>query len=182
MLEQIATLSAEQDAFVSALPEMKENQVISGFDRFAASQYCTPSFFGCKICIGATASNGVIALSIQASTPLGTFDKTFKVSGNVNFGWNPIFMFKVNIKITNFRKSGNFIKFDASVKGCVKVPVFDDKCASFSHSFAIPAVSLPAQKALSNGSKAETENSERDYNTLLLFHALMDEKNGCNCH
>lgn len=100
------------------------------------------------------------------------------------FTWNPIGVFKVEIKITNFKKTGSTFSFKASINVCLKVPFFGWKCASYSHTFSVPtALSAPQHALLS--AKADDDDAEindKDYSTLLLLQALLEEKEGCNCH
>jgi hypothetical protein len=171
-----------QAAFLEALPETLEKQVITGFDAFAPVQFCTPSFLGCRVCIGANAVGNAIALSVSAHTPLGSFSKSFRITKNISFTWNPVGLFKVEFKITNFRKVGSVVRFDAAIRGCIKVPILGFKCKSFNHTFAVPTSLSDVQRAMLasdvNEEMEEGVNSSNDINTLLLVHALLAERDG----
>jgi hypothetical protein len=187
MAEQISLMPASQSSFLASLPEIQENQVITGFDAIAPVQFCTPSFLGCRVCIGANIVGGFVTLSISANTPFGGVSKSFKITNNISFTWNPFGLFKVEIKVTNFKKTSGKISFTISVKVCIKVPIFGWKCASYSHTFSIPTSLSSAQQAIFSAPSAEDDSDDApeaqgaDYGTLLLLHALLEEKGGCSC-
>lgn len=174
-----------QTSFLSALPETTENQIITGFDSFIPNQFCTPSFLGCKLCIGANVIGGFLTLTFQASTPFGGMSKSFKITNNISFTWNPVGLFKVEVKITNFRKVGNKFSFSISVKICIKVPILGWKCKTFSHTFSVPTVLPQAQQSLLAASATDDDDDGDDttnvYGTMLLLQAMLEEKGGCSC-
>ena len=184
MPDQTNFLSATQSSFLSALPETKENQVITGFDTFAAVQFCTPSFLGCKLCIGANVVGGFITLTVQASTPVGGFSKSFKITNNISFSWNPIGVFKVDFKISNFKKTGSTFSFNASFGVCLHIPFLGWKCATYSHTFTVPTIIHAAHLSVLNAKEEDNDSiaNSQDYSTLLLLHALVEDKESCNCH
>jgi hypothetical protein len=189
MAEQISLMPEAQSSFLASLPEIQENQVITGFDSLAPAQFCTPSFLGCRLCIGANVVSGGVALSVSANTPFGSVSKSFKISGNISFTWNPFGLFKVEFKVSNWRKTSSSIRFTISVKVCIKVPILGWKCKSFSNTFSIPIAFSSAQQALfaapsgtgDDDDDADIDAQGADYKTLLLMHALLEEKGGCNC-
>ncbi len=183
MSDQVSFLPAAQNSFLMSLPETKENQIITSFDSFAPVQFCTPSFLGSKLCIGANVVGGFVTLSVSASTPVGSFSKSFKITNNISFTWNPIGVFKVEFKISNFKKVGSTFSFSASINVCVKVPFIGFKCKSFSHTFSIPTLLPQSHQALLNSKEDENADGDnQEYSTSLLIHALLEKEEGCNCH
>jgi len=170
-----------QTSFLSALPEIKENQVITGFDAFAQAQFCTPSFLGCRLCIGATVVSGFLTLTFQAHTPVGGFSKSFRITNNISFSWNPIGVFKVEVKITNFRKAGGTFSFKVSVNVCLRVPILGWRCKSFSHTFSVPISLSPAHEGLLSAKAGDEDDDNPELSTLLLLHALVEKESTCNC-
>lgn len=175
-------LPEAQSAFLEALPEIKENQVITGFDSFAQAQFCTPSFLGCRLCIGANVVGGFVTLSVQANTPVGGFSKSFRITNNISFSWNPIGVFKVEFKITNFRKTGGSFSFSASINLCLRVPFLGFKCKSFSHTFAIPTALADSHRQLMSAKADDDSFDTQEYSTLLLLHAMVEKENHCTCN
>lgn len=163
-----------------ALAEVANEQVYTGYDSMALIQFCTPTFVGCKVCISANSVSNYIVLGLQASTPFGSYSKSFKITNNVCFTWQPLGLFKVEICVKNFAKVGKTFSFTASVKGCLKVPIFGWKCASYSYSFSVPTPFNEAHAGLLSESE---EINEKDYSTFLALYALATQEQAeCNCH
>ena len=131
------------------LTEVEEGKLYSGYDTLAAIQFCTPSVLGCSACIGASVVDGYVSLNVSVNTPFGNVSKTFKITNNISFTWQPFSRFKVTITVTNFSSQGNNFNFDAGIQVCIQVPFVGWKCASYSHHFSIPTlVAGDAQKEL----------------------------------
>lgn len=162
------------------ITEVANDQVYTGFDSMATIQYCTPSFLGCKVCLGANTSGSSVTLSVSVSTPFGSYTKSFKFSSNVCFTYQPVSLFKVELCIKNFKKVGHTISFDVSVKGCLKVPIFGWKCSSYSHHFSVPTPFSDSHASLLSDSD---DINEKDYTTFLALYALATQEQAeCNCH
>ena len=163
---------------VNVPEETVNNQVYTNYDSMAIVQYCTPSFVGCKVCINVGVESGYVALTIQASTPFGSYSKTFKITNNISFTWQPLSVFKVALKITNFSNPSHSFSFDASIQGCLKVPFFGWKCSSYNHHFSVPTAIPATHQELLKGKEID----DKDYSALLAMHTLVTENQNCNCH
>ena len=164
------------------LAEVSDEQVYSGYDSMALIQFCTPGFFGCKVCISANTVGNYVVLELRASTPFGSYAKSFKITKNVCFTWKPLGLFKVEICVKNFAKVGRSFRFTASVKGCLNVPIFGWKCASYSYNFNIPT---PFSESHAGLMDTNEEIDEKDYSTYLALYALATQEQGageCDCH
>lgn len=182
MSDKNSFLPATQHSFLAALPETTENQIITGFDSFLPSQFCTPSFLGCKLCIGANVVGGFVTLTIQASTPFGGVTKSFKITNNISFTWAPFGLFKVEVKIANFKKTGSTFSFSLSVSVCIKVPFLGWKCATYSHTFSIPTILPQAHQSFLSAKADDDDDSQaNNFAAMLLVSGLLEEKGGCNC-
>ena len=184
MPDQISFMPASQNSFLAALPETTDNQTITGFDSFIPNQVCTPSFLGCRLCIGSNVVAGFLTVTIQASTPFGGVSKSFKITNNISFAWKPFGKFKVEIKITNFRKIGTRFSFSLAANFCIDIPILGWKCKSFNHNFLIPTVLPQAHQSFlsANGDDdGDDYDKNNSYTTMLLLNAMIEEKNGCNC-
>ena len=183
MSAQVSFISESQNSFLSALPEVMDNQTITGFDSFTPNQFCTPTFLSCRLCIGVNVVNGFLTLTIQASTPFGGITKSFKITNNVSFTWNPFGLFKVEIQIANFSRTGSGFSFKITVKICIRIPVLGWKCKTFSHIFAVPTVLPQAQQSFLSATADDdsAEAATNVYGTMLMLQAMLEDKNGCTC-
>lgn len=183
MSAQVSFISESQNSFLAALPAIAENQIITGFDSFIPNQFCTPSFLGCKLCIGANVVNGFLTLTFQASTPFGGVNKSFKITNNINFTWNRFGLFKVEVKIANFTRTGSSFSFKITVKICIKVPIWGWKCKSFSHTFSVPTVLPQAQQSFLSASADDdsVDDTNNVYGTMLMLQAILEDKSVCSC-
>jgi hypothetical protein len=161
------------------LADTVNEQVYTDYDTFGIVEICTPSILGAKACIGANVVSNYVALTISARTPFGSVSKTFKITKNINFTWQPFGLFKLEVSITNFAKTGGTISFKISVKVCVKVPFLGWKCISYSRVISIPASFHETNAALFSAD----ENANLDqYATAYLLYAMADkEQSHCDC-
>lgn len=158
----------------------QNNGVYSDYEAVMPNvSWCTPTFLGFGVCVDASASGGVVNLTLTLRTPAGNYSKTFQFNSNVCFDWNlPIPMSPgVGICITNLSTSPR-VSFTLTLKLCVSVPIIGRKCVSWSHNFVLPFASGQMLGA-------NTHVSPDDLAALaqLLAHTLDEKSSGeCNCH
>jgi hypothetical protein len=167
--------------FMSKIIEIKEGQIIEGYDNYAAVEWCTPSVAGCSACISVTTSgNSTITLTITLKTPFGNYSKSFTVSNNICFTFQPVSKAKIELCVSNFKPEAKQICFTVGGKVCLEVPFFGWKCTpQFSHQFCVP---LPGH---SIHDKLETKAFDDAQLTslIVLNHSLQTVNEGsCNCH
>lgn len=121
---------------------------IEGYDFANTVEWCSPSFKKCKICMGASANQGEVTLTVSLKTPIKNFTKHFTFNSNVSFTWQPNSRFKVTLKISDLTINDYEASFDVSAKISVKVPVFGWKSKTFTHHFDVPVFSAEQNKAL----------------------------------
>ncbi|MES2630051.1 MAG: hypothetical protein V4616_13890 [Bacteroidota bacterium] len=123
---------------MSQLTEVQHGAVITGYDAVNAVQICSPSYFGCKVCLAASAVNGVLTLTVSLNTPIISPSKTFAITGDINFTWAPVDRLKVSLSVTDFSdENGNF-SFTVAAGVSVKLPFIGWKSFNLSHTFNIP--------------------------------------------
>ena len=151
---------------------VKDNEVYTGFDDSSLVSYCTPRFMGFSICVDASASAGIVTITIKLNTPAGSYSKSFSFDSNTCFAWQPIPLAKLEVCIADFDTSSGEISFDLSIKLCVKVPILGWKCISYSHKFTVP---IPGENEY-----ARLEDLSDEHFALAMLLAEKTEQS-CNC-
>lgn len=161
--------------------EIKEGQVVTSFASFsAAPQFCTPTILGCKACITASISGGIVVLTVTLSSPIGTWTQSFSFNTNKCFTFQPNPRVKLELCISNFTASKNQICFTVGGKVCLKVPFLGWKCTpSFSRQFCLPIPGIKSKENLD----IDSIDDLTFMNLLLLSSKFEDaEDKNCNCH
>ena len=122
----------------SEIIEPQQNGNYTEYDSVTSTQFCSPTYMGFGVCVGATAENGYLVLQLIGKTPIGNYTKSFKITKDISFEWSPISRFKISVAITNFKNSGGYFSFDFKGKVCGKIPFLGWKCASYTHHFSLP--------------------------------------------
>lgn len=131
-------ISTDLEQPVKQLTEAKQSENYTGYDFYTGVRICTPTYYGFGVCIGATAKDGYVVLALTAKTPLGDYNKNFKITKDISFTWQPLSRFKVTVEITNFKDSDGDFSFDVKINACGKIPFLGWKCKGYSHHFSIP--------------------------------------------
>ncbi len=147
------------------LTEVEEGELYAGYDSISGAHFCTPTFMGCSACAYPNVVDGYAALVVSFNSPVGSFSKTFKLTNNVNFDWEPFSRFKLQITVTNFSKSGNITSFDAGFKIGINVPVLGWKYASYQNHFFIRGL-------VANASDID----DNQFSSMLALHASFDNE------
>ena len=156
---------------MSKILNVENGAVITGYDSLAASEWCTPSFLGCSMCISASAVKGQVTITIALKTPFGNVSKSFSFNTNTSFTWQPFSKFKTTVSIANFNEAGGVFTFDLGVNPCVDVPFLGWKCFNFSHTFTVPL--------LLHGIENEIDDSQ--FASILALHAGGALNAPCHC-
>lgn len=151
------------------LTEVVEGNVYTDYDNLAAVQFCTPTILGCNACINASVVDRYVVLGISLNTPLGLVSKSFKVTNNISFNWQPFSRFKLEVSVSNFSEAGNVFSFDAGGKVLVNIPFIGWKSIGYSHHFNIPAALAINEKDL----------DDNQFSTLLSLHAAVANTGEC---
>lgn len=146
---------------MSKIATVENGAVYEGYDNLTAAEWCSPSFLGCSVCVGASAVKGLVTITLGLKTPFGNVSKSFSFNSNVSYTWQPFGKFKITISITNFNEAGGVFSFDLGLNPCVDIPVLGWKCFTFSHHFDIPLV-LP-------GIQNDIDDSQ--FASVLAFHS-----------
>lgn len=161
--------------------DVKDGQIVTSFASFsAAPQFCTPTILGCKACITATVSGGIVIITVTLSTPFGSWTQNFSFNTNKCFTFQPTPRVKLDLCISNFTASKNQICFTLSGKICIKLPFIGWKCTpNFSRQFCLP---IPGIKSKDNLDIDSIDDST--FVNLLLLSSKLEEAEGkdCNCH
>lgn len=81
---------------------------------------------------------GYIAMKLTANTPIGSYSKTFKVTKDIDFTWQPISRFKLEVQVNDFQEYPEDISFEFAGKIGVKLPFLGWKYLSVTHHFSVP--------------------------------------------
>ena len=153
---------------------VKEGQIVTDYDISASAEWCTPSILGCKACISVSADGkNSVLITIKLQSPVGSWSKTFKVSDNICFSFQPVGVAKIDVCISKFKVDKTEICFTFGGKVCFKVPFLGWKCTpELGHEFCIP---LPGSEmhGLLSGKSLKEENLGM---LLLLNNALQNDK------
>lgn len=125
---------------MSKIATVENDAVYEGYDNSTAIQWCSPTFLGCSVCVGASAVKGLVTITLGLNTPFGNVSKNFSFNSNVNYTWQPFSKFKISVSITNFNEAGGVFSFDLGLNPCIDIPYLGWKCTNFSHHFNVPLV------------------------------------------
>lgn len=156
---------------MSKILNVENGAVYEGYDSLAASEWCTPSFLGCSMCISASAVKGQVTITLGLKTPFGNVTKSFSFNTNTSFTWQPFSKFKITVSITNFNEASGVFSFDLGLNPCVDVPFLGWKCFNYSHTFSVPL--------LLAGIQSEIDDSQ--FTSLLTLHATGSLNAPCQC-
>ncbi|QSB25210.1 hypothetical protein [Flavobacterium sp. CLA17] len=156
---------------MSKILNVENGAVYEGYDSLAASEWCTPSFLGCSMCISASAIKGQVTITLGLKTPFGNVTKSFSFNTNTSFTWQPFSKFKITVSITNFNEASGVFSFDLGLNPCVDVPFLGWKCFNYSHTFSVPL--------LLAGIQSEIDDSQ--FTSLLTLHASGSLNAACQC-
>ena len=156
---------------MAKLANVEEGAVYEGYDNLFASEWCTPSFLGCSVCVAASAVKGQVTLTIGLKTPFGNVSKSFSFNTNVSYTWQPFSRFKITVSITNFNEAGGVFSFDLGLNPCIDVPFVGWKCFNYSHHFSVPL-------AL-NG--IENNIDDTQFASIIALHAGNAFDSSCGC-
>jgi len=156
---------------MSKISNVENGAVYEGYDYLSASEWCTPSFLGCSMCVAASAVKGQVTVTLGLKTPFGNVSKSFSFNSNVSYTWQPFSKFKITVSITNFNEAGGVFSFDLGLNPCVDVPFLGWKCFNYSHTFSVPL--------LLHGIQNEIDDSQ--FSSILALHAGGAFKEQCQC-
>ena len=156
---------------MSKISNVENDAVYEGYDSVTAAEWCTPSFLGCSVCVGASAVKGQVSVSIGLKTPFGNVSKTFSFNANVSYTWQPFSKFKITVSITNFNEADGVFSFDLGLNPCVDVPFMGWKCYNYSHHFVVPVVLAGIHNNI----------DDSQFASMLALHAGGALKDPCHC-
>ena len=146
---------------MSKIATVENGAVYEGYDNSTAAEWCSPSFLGCSMCVGASAVKGIVTISVGLKTPFGNVSKSFNFNSDVSYTWQPFGKFKITISITNFNEAGGVFSFDLGLNPCVDLPIIGWKCFMFSHHFDVPLVLAGIQNDI----------DDSQFASILAFHS-----------
>lgn len=146
---------------MSKIATVENGAVYEGYDYSTAAEWCSPSFLGCSVCVGASAVKGLVTISMSLKTPFGNVSKSFSFNSDVSYTWQPFGKFKITISITNFNEADGVFSFDLGVNPCIDIPILGWKCFMYNHHFNVPL--------LLTGIQNDIDDSQ--FASVLAFHS-----------
>jgi hypothetical protein len=156
---------------MSKILNVENGAVYEGYDSLAASEWCTPSFLGCSMCVSASAVKGQVTITLGLKTPFGNVNKSFSFNTNTSFTWQPFSKFKITVSIANFNEASGVFSFDLGLNPCIDVPFLGWKCFNYNHTFSVPL--------LLHGIENEIDDSQ--FSSILALHATGSLNAPCQC-
>lgn len=155
------------------LTTIKAGTVVKGYDTFTNPGFCSPTFFKCNVCLTPVVTSGKLGLKIAFNTPFGSYDKTFSITGDQSFTWNPIDRLSVTLTIKNFSQTGSAISFDVSATPCITIPFVGKKCLTVGHHFSVNTAT---------GQNLIDEMDDQHFMNLMLIHSSINDTENCHCN